>query len=98
MDGKGQMFRKIVSAGALVGMLGACSTSGDFYKEGDPVNGDFSVWRTVALPFAVLGVAAIGAAAGYAAAQPAPSPPPPPRQMVSCTSNSLGGTTYTNCY
>src|SRR5262245_36395657 len=57
--------------------LTACSTNGEMYKEGDPVNGQFSVWRTIALPFAVVGVvagAAVGGAAAGAAAVPQPAP------------------------
>lgn len=85
-------FRNMAAALALAASLGACSSTGGFYKEGDPQNGEFSTWRTVALPFAVLGVALVGAAAGAAAASPPPAP------AVHCTSNRVGHTTYTNCY
>ena len=52
----------------------ACSTNGEMYKDGDEKNGEFSVWRTIALPFAAAGVVAGAAAVGAAAAQPAYTP------------------------
>jgi hypothetical protein len=59
---------------ALMGSVNACSTTGGMYKEGDAVNGDFSVWRTIALPFAVAGVvvgaAVVGAASAYSEPEP----------------------------
>jgi hypothetical protein len=54
--------------------VGACSTNGEFYKEGDSQNGEFSLWRTVALPFAIAGVVAGAAVVGAAAAQPTYTP------------------------
>jgi len=80
----------VIVAAALI--LSACSTNGEFYKEGDPVNGQFSVWRTIALPFAVAAVVVGAAAAGYAEAER--NRPP----QVSCTSTRSGNTVYTNCY
>ena len=88
--------RKIVSAVALIAMVGACSTTGEMYREGDAKNGEFSVWRTLALPFAVLGVAAVGAAAGAAAASPEPTYTY--HRPVHCTSTRYGRRVYTNCY
>jgi hypothetical protein len=61
---------KMISLIAAVSLLGACSTNGEMYKEGDAQNGEFSTWRTVMLPFAIAGVVVGAAAVGAAAAQP----------------------------
>ena len=91
---------KLTRMGLLVlGMalaVQACSTNGGMYKENDPVNGDFSVWRSLALPFAVIGVAAVGAAAGAAAVTP--EPVYYYRRPVHCTTSRIGRSLYTNCY
>jgi hypothetical protein len=62
---------KTISLIAVISFAGACSTNGEFYKEGDAQNGEFSTWRTIMLPFAVAGAIAGAAAVGAAAAQPA---------------------------
>lgn len=59
---------------ALMGSVNACSTNGGMYKEGDAVNGEFSVWHTIALPFAVAGVVAGAAVVGAASAYSEPEP------------------------
>jgi hypothetical protein len=61
---------KTISLLAVFTLVGACSTNGEFYHEGDAKNGEFSTWRTVMLPFAIAGVIAGAAAVGVAAAQP----------------------------
>jgi hypothetical protein len=61
---------KMISLIAAISLLGACSTNGEMYKEGDAQNGEFSTWRTVMLPFAIAGVVVGAAAVGAAAAQP----------------------------
>jgi hypothetical protein len=83
-------MKKQVIPVVLAIVLAGCSTSGGMYREGDPVNGNFSVWRTIALPFAVAGVAAGAAIAGAAAATPEPA--------VSCTYTRYGNTVYQRCY
>ena len=83
-------MNKFISVITLVVMTSACSDTGGMYKEGDPHNGTFSAWRTIALPFAVLGIAAVGAAVGAAEAQPT--------YRRSCSTTKVGHTFYTNCY
>ena len=61
---------KTISLIAVISLVGACSTNGEFYKEGDAQNGEFSTWRTVMLPFAIAGAIVGAAAVGAAAAQP----------------------------
>ena len=68
------MRSTIAALAAMSLAVGACSTNGEFYKEGDGKNGEFSVWRTVALPFAIAGVVAGAAVVGAAAAQPTYTP------------------------
>jgi hypothetical protein len=87
-------MRKLLSCVALMAALNACSDTGGMYKEGDPQNGTFSAWRTIALPFAVLGIAAVGAAVGAAEAQPTYTY----RPVRNCTTSKVGHTFYTNCY
>ena len=65
---------RLAASAVMLLAAGACSTNGGMYKEGDPVNGEFSVWRTIALPFAVAGVIAGAAVVGAAAAQPTYTP------------------------
>lgn len=67
-------MHKLITAVALATMASACSTAGGWYKEGDPVNGELSTWRTVALPFAAIGVIAGAAVVGAAAAYSEPAP------------------------
>ena len=40
-------------------LLQGCSTSGNFYKENDPQDGEFSVIRTILLPVAIAGVVVV---------------------------------------
>jgi hypothetical protein len=61
---------RMISLIAVISLVGACSTNGEMYKEGDAKNGEFSTWRTVMLPFAIAGVVVGAAAVGAAAAQP----------------------------
>ena len=62
-------MRKVIASILLVSMLSACSTAGGWYSEGDPVNGDFSVWKSAGA--VVLGAITLGmvGAAAYAGAQ-----------------------------
>lgn len=87
-------MNKFISVISLVVLTSACSDAGGMYKEGDPQNGTFSAWRTIALPFAVLGIAAVGAAVGAAEAQPTYTY----RPARSCSTTKVGHTFYTNCY
>jgi hypothetical protein len=65
---------KFIMLAAAAAMATGCSTNGEIYKEGDEKNGEFSIRRTVALPFAVAGVVAGAAVVGAAAAQPTYAP------------------------
>jgi hypothetical protein len=59
---------------ALLSSVSACSTAGGMYTEGDPVNGEFSGWKTAgAVLVGILTVGAVGAAAYASASNPAPS-------------------------
>ena len=64
-------MRRLLRALLIAALLttSACSTAGGMYTEGDPVNGDFSVWKTAGA--VLLGVVTMGAIAGaaYAGAQ-----------------------------
>lgn len=88
-------IRKIVSAIALMAMLGACSTAGGMYSEGDPVNGQFSGWKTAGA--VLLGIVTLGAVGAAAYAGAADAPAYSPTTTVHCTSNRLGYTVYTDC-
>jgi hypothetical protein len=59
---------------ALLSSVSACSTAGGMYTEGDPVNGEFSGWKTAgAVLLGILTVGAVGAAAYAGASDPAPT-------------------------
>jgi hypothetical protein len=52
-------------------MSSACSTAGGMYSSGDPVNGQFSGWKTAgAVLLGVLTLGAVGAAAYAGASNP----------------------------
>ena len=65
------LMRRLISAGALIALLGACSTNGGMYSESDAANNEFSVWKTAgAVVLGVLTLGAIGAGAYAGAQQP----------------------------
>jgi hypothetical protein len=67
-------MKSAMLAMALLSSVSACSTAGGMYTEGDPVNGEFSVWKTAgAVVLGVLTVGAVGAAAYAGASDPAPT-------------------------
>jgi hypothetical protein len=68
---------------ALLSSLNACSTAGGMYTEGDPVNGEFSVWKTAgAVVLGIITVGAVGAAAYAGASDPAPTYSYSPRPVI----------------
>ena len=92
-------MKTILNLLLVAALLNACSTAGGMYDKDDPANNQFSAWKTIGLPFAVVGLAVVGAAAGYAAAENArPTYVYTPTRSLNCTSTRSATTTYTNCY
>ena len=68
---------------AIMGSVNACSTNGGMYTEGDPVNGEFSVWKTAgAVVLGIITVGAVGAAAYAGASDPAPTYSYSPKPVI----------------
>ena len=47
---------RFLSLVCVLSLLQGCSTTGNFYKENDPQDGEFSTIRTILLPVAIAGV------------------------------------------
>lgn len=93
-------MRRLLKALLIAALLttSACSTAGGMYTEGDPVNGDFSVWKTAGA--VLLGVVTMGAIAGaaYAGAQDSHPTYVTPSYSYSGTRQYLVNGTLVTCF